>query len=122
MLERTGLDKSEKNRAGMPNPKKFEKTGKNSFVVHADGGNYFEGVVTDPAVKLKESGKIFVTLKTTKEEENPCYDCENNHYHNEVEYAKLQKGLDTICDSCKNHEGLKSKFKRKIKNASSEVS
>jgi hypothetical protein len=120
-LERTGLDKSNKNRSGVPDPKKFERTGKDTFVVHADGGNYFEGKVENPNVKLKDSGKIFVQLEGTPKDEHQCYDCVNNHFRNEAEYEKYRKGLDTICDGCRTHEGLKTKFKAKVKNAGTKV-
>ena len=58
MFKRTGLDRSSKNRSGVPDPKRFERTGDKSFVVHGDGNNYFEGEVKDPKVKLKSSGRI----------------------------------------------------------------
>lgn len=61
-FNRTGLNRTEKNREGVPDPKKFERTGKDSFVIHADKNNYFEGVVTDPKrVKIKDSGRIIMT-------------------------------------------------------------
>lgn len=54
-MKRTGLDTGKRNRSGVPDPKKLEKTGDNTFVVHADGGNYFEGVIKDPSnVKMKD--------------------------------------------------------------------
>jgi len=59
MKKRTGLDKGNKNRDGMPDPKKFERLGKDKFVVHADGGNHFEGVITDPKkVQIKSSNRL----------------------------------------------------------------
>jgi hypothetical protein len=43
-------------------PKKFQRTGKDTFVVEASGGNYFEGKITNPdKVKLKDSGRIILT-------------------------------------------------------------
>ncbi len=60
-MERSGLDKSEKNREGVPDPKKFERTGEKTFRVHADGGNYFEGEVRNPSVKMKPSGIMIFT-------------------------------------------------------------
>jgi len=122
-VERSGLDKSARNRSGVPDPKKFERTGKDTFVVHADGGNYFEGKVENPNVKLKDSGKLtFMMVDSEPVDKFRCYDCENNHFHNEVEYEKYRQGLDTICDSCRTHEGLKTKFKLKEKDASTKVS
>lgn len=77
---RTGLDKNERNRSGVPDPKKFERTGKDTFVVHADGGNYFEGKVTNPNVRIKDSGKLFfdkvgICLKQCENKNKRCSTC-----------------------------------------------
>jgi hypothetical protein len=99
MFKRTGLDKSNKNRVGVPDPKKFERTGKDTFVVHADGGNYFEGKVTDPKVQLKDSGKIFL-MPDNIGMSNPCMECSNNKYHG---------GSKELCDSCIKYKNFKQK-------------
>jgi len=100
MLNRTGLDKSNKNRQGVPDPKKFERTGKDTFVVHADGGNYFEGKVTDPSVQLKDSGRIFLLPNKNESITNPCMECATNKYHG---------GSETLCDACIKHKNFKQK-------------
>ena len=42
--------------------KKIERTGDKTFVVHAEGGNHFEGEITNPnAVKFKDSGRVIFT-------------------------------------------------------------
>lgn len=103
MLVKTGMKKEAKDKAGVPGVKKIEMTGKKSFVVHADGGNYFEGEITDPSVKLKGSGKITFTNLGNQCIDNPCWDCANNHYHNEVS--------EEFCDTCerKTHSNFKQK-------------
>ena len=59
MLVTADSKKKEKNRAGVPDLKKFEKTSNDTFVVHADGGNTFEGKITDPSkAQFKESNRI----------------------------------------------------------------
>ena len=55
MLVKEGLKTKAKDKKGVPDPKKLERTGDKSFVIKADGGNYFEGVVTDPGVKFVPS-------------------------------------------------------------------
>jgi len=81
MKKRTGLDKSNKNRDGMPNPKKFERLSKDKFVVHADGGNHFEGVITDPKrVQMKPSNRLVafqvgVCLKACVNRDKLCGSC-----------------------------------------------
>ena len=61
LLQPNGVKKQNKDKAGVPDPKKLERTGDNTFVVHADGGNYFEGQITDPNIKFKPSGKVTFT-------------------------------------------------------------
>jgi len=81
MKKRTGLKKDSKNRDGLPNPKKFERLGKDKFVVHADGGNYFEGVITDPSkVRIKPSNRIVafsvgVCIRECANKEKLCNNC-----------------------------------------------
>jgi len=36
-----------------PNPKKLKMTSEDTFVIEADGGNRFEGRITDPKVQKK---------------------------------------------------------------------
>ena len=55
--------KKEKERALGVNPRKMERTGQDTFVVKADGGNYFEGKITDQSkVKFKSSGSIVFSV------------------------------------------------------------
>ena len=81
MKKRTGLDKDTKNRSGMPNPKKFERLGKNDFVIHADGGNHFEGKITDPSkVRLKPSNRLVaftvgVCIRKCSNRDTKCSTC-----------------------------------------------
>lgn len=96
------LGTKERDKAGVPGVKKLEMTGKNSFVVHADGGNHFEGVITDPSkVKLKGSGKIFFTNEGKGSIDESCMVCVNNKYRTE------EVAIKEICDSCKNHKSFK---------------
>ena len=63
------------------NTRKMERTGENTFVVKADGGNYFEGKITNPnAVKFKDSGRIYITnvgvcLKKCLNRDKACSNC-----------------------------------------------
>jgi len=80
MFNRTGLGKSGRNRNGVPDPKKFERTGKDTFVVHADGNNYFEGKINNPDVKIKPSGrlvfeKVGICLKKCMNRDTKCGIC-----------------------------------------------
>jgi hypothetical protein len=97
-FKRTGLDKSNKNREGVPDPKKFERTGNDSFVVHGNDGSYFEGKVTDPRVKIKPSGSLLFCMNPENAISNPCMECVNNKYHG---------GLEEVCDACVSYKSYK---------------
>ena len=62
-------------------PKKFQRTGKDTFVVEASSGNYFEGKITDPSkVRFKDSGRITFTnvgvcLKKCLNRDKECSNC-----------------------------------------------
>jgi hypothetical protein len=59
MLVTADKNKKAKDRSGMPDLKKLERTGKDTFVVHADGGNKFEGKITDPSkAQFKPTNRI----------------------------------------------------------------
>jgi hypothetical protein len=68
-----------------------------------DAANYLAGQVRGRVSVVKDSSCIPIV--------NICYECINNHFYNEEEYTKYCKGLDVICDTCKEH----SKFKKKEK-------
>ena len=50
--------KTKSEKAGAPEAKKIERTGENTFVVHADGGNKFEGTYNPKTTKLPGSNKL----------------------------------------------------------------
>lgn len=81
VLVKPDLMKQKKDKLGVPDPKKFERTGKDTFVVHADGGNYFEGKITDSSkVRFKDSGRIMLTkvgicLKKCINRDKSCDSC-----------------------------------------------
>ena len=64
---------------GLPEPKKFERTGKDTFVIHADGGNHFEGRITNPSkASIKSSGKFLsfgICLRKCVNRDTQCELC-----------------------------------------------
>jgi hypothetical protein len=75
------LSSKEKEKAGVPESKKFERTGKDTFVVHADGGNKFEGRITDPSkTQFKQTNRIVafqvgVCIRTCLNRGEKCDSC-----------------------------------------------
>lgn len=68
--------------------KKMERTGKDTFVVHGSGGNHFEGKITNPKIKFKESGRLTFTgigicLKKCLNRDKECTKC--------VRFSKLKE-------------------------------
>jgi hypothetical protein len=81
LLQTDGVKKQKKDRDGVPDPKKFVRTGERSFVVEAEGGNRFEGEIKNPnAVQFKGSGRIILTnvgicLKHCSNRDKKCNSC-----------------------------------------------
>jgi hypothetical protein len=89
ILQTLGTRKAE-NKFGIET-KKLERTGEKTFVVHAEGGNHFEGTITNPnAVKFKDSGRVTFTsigvcLKKCLNRDKQCSNC--------VRFSKLREVL-----------------------------
>ena len=94
LLKPGGMRKnSKREKDSAINTRKMEMTGKNTFVVHADGGNHFEGKITNPdVVKFRGSGKLTFTSVCIKKCFNRNKKCDTCYRFSEL------KGPSNACN------------------------